>query len=149
LEGAGAFGDAVEYGADVDLVFDYGLPNLGALVKVYGKELPGPEYDVDLGIAVIPKGFTFRDDAKVWYQISEFRHGQMKRTAFFLKAASGPVREAGFYISFDVRGNILYQFNVPVRLVPDIKPEAARQRDQGLQRMLDLDLKELIAEKSN
>lgn len=146
LEGKGAFGDAVQYGADVDLVFDYGLANLGALVKLYGKELPGPEHDVDLGIAIFPKGFTFRGDAKLWYQISEFRQGYMKRTVFLLKAATRPVRDAGFYITFDVRENILYQFNVPVRLVPDIKPEVNRQTTQ-VQRVLDLDLKELIGEK--
>ena len=147
LEGEGAFGDAVEYSADVDLVFDYDVVDANALIQVYGKNLPGPQHDVDLGIAIIPKGFTFRDDAKVWYRIAEVRRGQMKRTAFYLRAAGGPVEEAGFYITFDVRGNILYQFNVPVRLVSDIKQEANRQKDPGIQRVLDLDLDQLIAEK--
>lgn len=130
----------VECGCQVSLIFNYGLPDRNALATLRGKHLP--KEDTDLGISVSAKGFTFLNDA--WYQVARFRSGRLEEPIEFILRAADEVREdAGLYITFDVRGYVLYQFNLAVKLVTDISPYLDATSDRM---PLDLDLDTILYE---
>jgi hypothetical protein len=145
LEGEAAKGNCVVLGSDVDLVFKYDFPSQDILVEVLGEKLNRiRKQNVDLGIAVVGKGFSFSDPDKTWYKKAKFREGRMvEPVRFNLKAADEPVNGSGFYISFDVRGYVLYQFHLAVHLV---SKDAIKNIVSSARRVLDLDLDLIITE---
>jgi chaperonin GroEL len=143
LEGERTVGDKVQLGSDVDLVFNYSIPGLTALAELKGKELENVlQQDLDLGIAITPKGFTFRDET--WHRVASFYHGKLKTPIRFrLKAGRKQIDDAGFYITLDVQGYVIYQFHLGVELVTStegLKPK-------HFKREIDLDLNKLLEEK--
>lgn len=157
LEGKAAKGDAVQFGTDVDLIFNFAVPPVSVLALMRGEGLERVRRsDADLGISVIPKGFSFRDADADWYKVASFRGGNLKEPVRFLLRArdeeqkksaqaedaaddpnSLPVLKTGFHIIFDMNGVKLYDFPIPVRLVRSLDEvgEAATRRPL----MLDLD----------
>jgi chaperonin GroEL len=140
LKGNEAKGDVVQCGALVDLVFDDGLAGSNALGKISGERLP--KGDANCGIRIITDGFTFTD--RIWYRTATFREGRLiEPVIFHLEASTEPVEEPGFYIIFDIRGLILYQFYLVVKLVRNIK---AYLRFVPARIPLDIDLDDAIGE---
>jgi chaperonin GroEL len=140
LKGNGVRGDVVQFGALVDLVFDYGLAGSNALGKIRGERLP--KGDANLGIKIIADGFTFTD--QIWYRTAKFRAGRLiEPVIFHLEASIAPVKDAGFYIIFDIRGLMLYQFYLAVKLVKNIK---AYLQSKPIRTPLDIDLDEAASE---
>jgi hypothetical protein len=146
LEGEGAKGNVVKYNSNVDLIFNYDVPEDEALATIQGQGLNWvKEQDLDLGISVTPKGFSFRDNR--WYQVAEFRDGELKEPIrFFLKASNQESSDAGFYISFDVDGYILYQFHLSVELVRSVESGG---KSSPLRQDLNLDLYKIVHEKES
>jgi hypothetical protein len=143
LEGERTVGDKVQLGSDVDLVFNYSIPGLTALAELKGKELERVlQQDLDLGIAITAKGFTFRDET--WHRVASFHQGKLKNPIrFLLKAGRKEIDDAGFYVTLDVQGYVIYQFHLGVELVAsteNLKPKHFR-------REIDLDLGKLLEEK--
>jgi hypothetical protein len=145
LEGEYAKGDVVKCGSDVDLTFNYAVPEDVVLAIIKGQGLKDVvEKNLDLTISIIPKGFSFRDDT--WWRVAQFRDGKLKDPVrFFLRASNKETPDAGFYFTFEVNGYSIYQFHLPVKLVKSViefeaPPSAAR-------RSLDLDLHQIIREK--
>jgi chaperonin GroEL len=143
LEGERTVGDRVERGSDVDLVFDYAIPGEKTFAQLKGKELDKVlAQNLDLGIAVTPKGFSFRND--VWHQVASFHRGRLKkRLRFLLRASLEETSEAGFYVTFDIGGYIIYQFHLSITLVQSITSITP----VPLQKELDLDLNKILQEK--
>jgi len=143
LEGERTVGDKVQLGSDVDLVFNYSIPDVTALAEFKGKELEQVlRQDLDLGIAITPKGFTFRDET--WHRVASFYQGKLKNPIrFLLRAGRKEIDDAGFYITLDVQGYVIYQFHLGVELVAStegLKPKHSW-------REIDLDLGKLLEEK--
>jgi chaperonin GroEL len=137
LEGERVEGDVVEYGADVDLVFNYGLLAQTARIILKGTELEHARATgAEFGLSVIPRGFSFRKDDERWYKVGRFHNGELvEPVRFLLKAKEAqesivdddelPARkedeeQTGFYISFHFLGHIQYSFGLPVRLVKSL-----------------------------
>lgn len=117
LEGESTRGDTVLCGTDVDLKFEYGIPDLEALAEVGGAGLKAAlAEDATLGIVVVPKGFEFRNG--VWFQKATFKSGKLADSVEFkLRAADTTIENAGLHIVFDRNGYVLYEFYLPVQLV--------------------------------
>lgn len=149
LEGEGAKGDAVQYGAEVDLVFNYAVPPAYVLTLLSGSGLEAARAaDAALQIAILPRRFIFRETDQEWLKEARFEDGVLvEPLRFHLRAAeeseSGPAAEgeagqgsAGFHVIISMRGVMLYEFSLRVRLVrkvADVEPAA-------LTHALDLDL---------
>jgi chaperonin GroEL len=137
LEGKRVRGDLVEYGADVDLIFDYDTPPPEALAEIESLDLEqARDTDTTFGISVVPRGFTFRDQQ--WHKVGHFHGGRLvEEVRFRLRAvhaeeiveAEDAPREAdngnsefrtGFYISFSFKGYVQCTFPLAVRLVHSI-----------------------------
>jgi chaperonin GroEL len=143
LEGECTVGDKVQLGSDVDLVFNYSIPDLTAFAELKGKELQRVlQQDLDLGIAITAKGFTFRDET--WHRVASFYQGKLKNPIrFLLRAGRKEIDDAGFYVTLDVQGYVIYQFHLGVELVAStegLKPKHFR-------REIDLELGKLLEEK--
>lgn len=152
LEGEGTRGRFVRYGADVDLIFDYAVPPVtGVIGKVSGERLDEARRALTpLGVTVAPVGFTFRDERDSGFRVMRFHDGGARadKLRFELRADDEPTgvggtadprppTEAGFHVIFEVRGSILYQFFLPVRLVSGLPPPGAAEAELP---PLDLDL---------
>jgi hypothetical protein len=148
LEGEQTKNDAVQFGTNVDLIFDYEQLNQEAAVVLEGRELErARRTDTDLGITVIPKGFAFRSEDGEWYKIARFRKGRLVEPVRFKFCAvdekanrkatvaaqsdaddSLPILQTGFQIIFEIAGITIYSFPLAVRLVRSIaEVEAATQ----------------------
>jgi hypothetical protein len=143
LEGERTVGDKVQLGSDVDLVFNYSIPDVTAFAELKGKELERVlRQDLDLGIAITAKGFTFRDET--WHRVASFYQGKLKNPIrFLLRAGRKEVDDPGFYVTLDVQGYVLYQFHLGVELVASTEGLKARH----FRREIDLDLGKLLEEK--
>lgn len=145
LGGEGACGDAVEYGADVELIFDYAVLSPQALVELKSERLQTAveeEERVELGITVITSGFKLRDG--VWFRTAEFRRGALaKPVRFPLTAPPTGVGGAHLFITLSLYGCMLYQFPVEVRLVESLAAAPAAGKPV---RTLNLDLGEVVTE---
>jgi chaperonin GroEL len=127
LEGARVKGDVVEYGADVDLVFDYGALTAKALGTVRGRGLDeARESGTEFGISVIPQGFSFRKADDRWYKVARFNEGRLVEQIRFLLKAHDEVTlaaektgaaETGLLVTFYFLGHAQYSFSIPIRLV--------------------------------
>jgi hypothetical protein len=144
FEGERALGDAVEYGAEVDLVFNYAVPPPEALVAFWGerfeKVLRG---EAEVSITVIPEGFTFRDG--VWLRTAKFSGGVLREPVrFYLQASNVSVDDPGFFVILSLYESVLYQFPISVRLVPRLDAAGPRATSGW---SLNLDLFEILSEK--
>ena len=115
-EGEGVRGNRVKFGAEFDLVFNYGIAK-DSFAVVEGKELDAlaAAEKAELSIVIIPRGFTFKDSK--WVQTATFINGAIdKKIVFHLKAAIEPVEDAGINVIFETKGAILYEFFIPFEL---------------------------------
>jgi hypothetical protein len=144
LEGTSVAGDAVVVGSDVDLVFEYSVPRADALTVVDGWKLrEAASRDLDLGVTILPRGFTWREE--VWTALASFRGGQLLAPVrFALRAGARRIEDAGFHVSLDVDGCPLYQFFIRVRLVPALEPDDALYTPVAF----DLDIDEAVSERA-
>lgn len=144
LEGDGASGDAVEYGAEVQLVFNYAVPPRSALARVKAKLVEiavKREPHVDLGVSVTASGFRLSDG--VWFKVAKFRRGVLADPVQFpLVASRTPVADPFFFITLSLYGCPLYQFPIKVRLVESL--DDVQDFEESV-RTIDLDLDEVIA----
>lgn len=139
IEGDRAKGDAVQFGTNIDLLFNYAALDREVLAVMQGRELErARKTNADLGITVIPKGFSFRSGDSEWYKVARFRGGRLEKPVRFLLRAieeedadkapgvemtaeqSLPVLRTGFQIIFEMNGITLYHFPLAVRLVRSI-----------------------------
>ena len=144
LKGDDVSGDLVKLGAQFDLIFNYGIPALDALVSVSGEGLKRllTEAEAELGIVVIPRGFTLTDGK--WSQTAKFKNGVItEKVVFHLQASSEPVEEAGLRIILDRNGSVLYEFSIPLRLVASVDKSAPATAPT--QELPDLNLDEIAA----
>lgn len=116
LEGNDVIGDQVKFGADVDLIFNYGLIQENALSRLQGTDLQAiAKQGGDLGIAIIPKGLTVRDSN--WYQKASFHDDAIAAPVRFkLRASKTEVEDAGVHVIFDAAGRSLYECFLPLTL---------------------------------
>lgn len=145
LEGEAARQKSVQYGTNVDLVFEY---------------VPPPEVDstfsvertrklqVPLGILVVPVGFKFKEPTESGYRNVRFNQGAgNEKVRFELRASRHPLDtdtvedhpspECGFHIIFDLRGSIVRQLFFPARLVKEL-PELKGEADESELHSFDL-----------
>jgi len=134
----------VQFGTNVDLVFNYALVDRAVVAVVRGADLDRARLtDANLGITVIPKGFTFREEDSDWYKVARFRRGRLEKTVSFkLRAIDEaaaemvgdpevvaedalPILKTGFQIIFEINGVTLYNFPLAVRLVASIAADKA------------------------
>jgi len=146
LEGERVKGNVVEFGADVDLVFDYGALIDRALGTVTGSAIDeARETGAEFGISVSPVGFTFREVNKPWYKVAQFRDGKLlEEIRFLLKAnqQATTATETGLYVTFYFLGHAQYSFPIPIRLVRSLNDaEATLPRAQPIEIDLDKHLK--------
>lgn len=126
LEGDGAKGNSVQYGAEVDLVFNYALPPPSVLVLLRGEGLEKARMtDAVLQIAVLPKGLAFRESDEAWVKEARFEGGALVAPVRFqLRAAgeqeAGRAAGAGFHVLISMRSIMLYEFSLPVTLVRSV-----------------------------
>jgi len=137
LEGDGALGNFVQYGTNVTLIFNYGVPTEAVAAILNATKLDrARESKAILGITIGPVGFTFREENDSSYRQMRFYEGSTvsDQVRFALRAMDEPMPrnflekvpvagdapsllKPGFHIIFDVRGYILYQFFLEVHLV--------------------------------
>ena len=119
-------GNAVVFGADVDLVFDYGALTDSALGTVTGSQIDqAVSSGTPFGISVIPKGLSFRKREDPWYQVAHFEDGKLTaQLRFHLKAHSAKKlakeniqSETGLYVTFYFLGHAQYSFSISIKLV--------------------------------
>jgi chaperonin GroEL len=129
LEGERVKGNVAEFGADVDLVFDYGALTEKAIGTVKGSPIDeARDTGAEFGISVIPIGFTFREDDKRWYKVARFSEGKLlEQVRFLLKAhEQAPIEsETGLSVTFYFLGHAQYAFSIPIRLVRSLNEAAA------------------------
>ncbi|HEX7773422.1 MAG TPA: hypothetical protein VF435_13445, partial [Pyrinomonadaceae bacterium] len=129
LEGERVKGNVVEFGADVDLVFDYGAFTDKAIGTVTGTPIDkARETDSEFGISVIPIGFKFRKTDKRWYKVARFRDGKLlEQVRFLLQAPKQATTESdtGFQVTFYFLGHAQYSFSIPTRLVRSLRETKA------------------------
>ena len=129
LEGKQVIGNVVEFGADVDLVFDYGALTDRAMGIVTGTPIDkARETGSEFGISVIPIGFKFRKADKRWYKVARFRGGKLlEQIRFLLKAHDKATTEAdtGLCVTFYFLGHAQYSFSIPILLVRSLHDAAA------------------------
>lgn len=142
LEGDRVKSDVVEYGADVDLVFDYGKCTATALGTVKGNSLnEAIERGTEFGISVVPIGLSFRKADEHWYKAGRFDQGKLvKQIRFLLKAHDEKTLaadktgkgETGLYVTFYFLGHAQYSFSIPIRLVKSLSEaeDTSRPRQQ-------------------
>lgn len=144
-------GRLVRYGADVDLIFEYAFP---PAVGVIGTVERGEKLEevrramTPLGVFVAPVGFSFRDEGDAGFRVMNFYDGGARsdKLRFELRAAASHAPpEAGFHVVFEVQGSVIYQFFLPVRLVPDL-PEPGGEEAELPPLLLDLDRFDSYAE---
>ncbi|MBI3797522.1 MAG: winged helix-turn-helix domain-containing protein [Deltaproteobacteria bacterium] len=113
-------GNTIQCGALADLIFNYGGLSSETIAKLAAKKLNQlREVNGELGVLVIPRGFTFFDD--VWRCTVKFHEGKLEKPAeFHLKATNKPTEDAGVHVLFDTQGCILYEFDIPLRVVESI-----------------------------
>lgn len=154
-------GRLVRFGADVDLIFNYSVP---PAVGVIGTVEKGERLEearrsmTPLGVSVAPAGFAFRDEGDAGFRVMNFYDGGARsdKLRFELRAvraaeaprdpevaaaAAGsdpPLAAAGFHVLFEVRGSVIYQFFLPVRLVSEL-PEPGGDEAELPPLSLDLD----------
>lgn len=134
LEGDGAKGNAVQYGAEVDLVFNYAAPPPNVMALLKGRELEKARTtDTTLQVAVLPRGLAFRESDGVWVKEARFEGGALvEPVRFQLRAAGeedGRATGAGFHVLISMRGVMLYEFSLPVTLVRAVEEvDAAASR---------------------
>ena len=119
LKGDSALGDRVVVGTDVDLSVRDGVPSGGILQAVTGEKLEEAlKMDTDIGVAITPIGFRFRDG--IWFRTAKVRGGRLVEPVVFnLTADPRPSDDSGFYVKLEARGHSLYQFKLVVSLVED------------------------------
>lgn len=141
LEGAAIRGRQVQCGSDVDLVFNYDLPQLTVIATLRGVRLQTVlNEETDLGISVIPAGFILRDG--VWHKVAKFRNGKIEQPVRFqLKAADQRPEESGVHVIFDRKGAVLYEFDLPLQIVTLLPATGVTDKLSPL----DLDLDDLLA----
>jgi hypothetical protein len=139
LEGTGAKGNQVQYGADVDLVFSYDSLISGALAMVSGKKLQEiVTEEAELGVAIIPRGFSIRDGR--WRQRAKFQNEKLTAPLRFqLKASATEMDDAGVQVLFDRAGSPLYEFFLPITLTENPGASQASPNSDAI----DLDLDEV------
>ena len=163
LEGKQVKQNVVEFGADVDLVFNYGIPSVQAVAKIKSGALDKTrKTDGSFGISVIPKGFTFRKEDERWYKVGQFVKGRLAEPLRFLLRAVEADQLAlddcesceteqehelktGFYISFHFMGHAQYSFALPVRLVKSLA-DARDATEEPYRLDIDLDKHLKLAE---
>jgi hypothetical protein len=147
LEGTGARGRFVLYGADVDLIFNYAVPPAEGVIGTVekGERLEQLRRTLTpLGVMVAPVGFAFRNEGDAGFRVMNFYDGGARsdKLRFELRAAdvsaSQPPPATGFHVIFEVRGSIIYQFFLPVRLVSGL-PDAGSEEAELAPVSLDLD----------
>lgn len=101
-------------------MFDYSGLSTETIAKLTAKELERLRVlDGKLGVSIIPKGFTVTDN--VWQCRVKFREGKLEKPAVFhLRADDKPAEAAGVHVFFDVQGSVLYEFDIPLRVVESI-----------------------------
>ena len=132
LDGERVIGNHVEYGAHVDLIFDYGDLRERALGVATGSSLDEARSTGDeFGISVMPKNFSFREDSP-WYQVRRFENQKLNKPFRFLLKASTDDSESqydksnispfhtGFYVTFYFMGHAQYSFTIPIVLVESL-----------------------------
>jgi hypothetical protein len=144
LEGEGARCDEVLWGSAFDLVFRYDvLPEdtLAALKGEYLRMLVKSKTSARLDIDVIPKGLTLTEGSAS--RVVSFEDGRMvaEPPRFRLKAPekdadTGPAQR-GVYVIFTIRGAVVYDFFLEIRLVERLAVGPLTTR------VLDLDLEEV------
>jgi hypothetical protein len=157
FEGEASRGTFVQYGANVDLIFDYAPPPAdAALIKATGLDR-ARTLQAPLGIMVLPIGFTFREEGDSGYRQMRFYQGgtTSDKVRFELRAMDEPSPEqsvksrssgdsldtaptTGFHVIFDLRSYVLYQFFLPAQLVR-ILPESEEGMPTSLPLTFDLD----------
>ncbi len=145
LEGERAKGNLVEFDAEVDLVFNHGVPPVHMMATLRGQKLEAArENDIDLGITVIPRGFIFRDAR--WHKIARFKRGRLVEPVRFLlqavaESAFDPDNSepAGFHIVFDIYGYDQYEIFLVAELVRSIRGERLDTSHHTVTVELDLD----------
>lgn len=137
LKGESVRGRQVVCGTDADLVFNYGLADQSVLATVIGEKLDeAAKQDADVGIALIPRGLTFRDG--VHYQLGKFRGGRLEQpVCFHLKAADQPVADAGVHVIFDRAGSVLYEFDLSIEVVASLEQVEAPSANAPISLNLD------------
>ena len=144
LEGERVKGNVVEFGAEADLVFDYGALTEKAIGTVKGTPIDkARETGAEFGISVIPVGFTFRRFDKRWYKIARFRDGKLlEQIRFLLKAGDQATTESGFNVTFYFLGHAQYSFSIPITLVRSLREaKATLPRAQRIEIDLDKHIK--------
>jgi len=132
-------GNVVVFGANVDLVFDYGKLTDSALGTVTGSNIDNAvTTGTPFGISVLPKGLSFRKPDDPWYQVAHFENGKLTaQLRFHLKAHSAKKlakeniqSETGLYVTFYFLGHAQYSFSIPINLVArlDVKDIVPSQR---------------------
>jgi len=144
LQGNATAGNRVKCGTEVDLIFHYSIPFAASVAIFSGSELTKmiAEKIADLGITIIPRGFTFRDS--VWFQKAEFRDGKLKEpVSFKLKAQEQPMEGSGVHVILDRSGGVLYEFDIGIQLVSTLESAPG----EPLPSQIDLNLDEIVAAK--
>lgn len=108
LKGKNVRGNSVQKGSEIDLVFDYGIPEDNPVAFVRGKEIElirGESLDKTrntdsaVGLMVSPRGFTFTDENESGYRKIHFKDGKIAEGAvrFHLKAFDSKSYKKAFY----------------------------------------------------
>jgi len=127
-------GNAVVFGANIDLVFDYGVLTDSALGTVTGSSIDNAvSTGTPFGISVIPKGLSFRKPDDPWYQVAHFANGKLTaQLRFHLKAHTAKKlakenlqSETGLYVTFYFLGHAQYSFSIPIKLVAHLDEKDA------------------------
>jgi hypothetical protein len=110
LKGKNVRGNSVQKGSEIDLVFDYGIPEDNLVAFVKGKEIElirgesldkMRKTDSAVGLMVSPRGFTFTDEKESGYRQIHFKDGKFAEGAvsFHLKAFDSKSYRKAFSIS--------------------------------------------------
>jgi hypothetical protein len=145
-KGDGVQGSLVKVGTEFDLVFNYGTPTVPVLLATSGgvlDELLKVE-KAELDISIMPRGFTL--NGSKWVQRATFTNGVIEgEVVFHLKAYAEIINEAGFYVTFERQGAILYEFFIPMQLTENVEAAA---KEQPLFQASEFNLDELAAAKN-
>jgi hypothetical protein len=120
--GNGVRGNRVKFGAEFDLIFNYGVEEAARLAILTGGKLKNLllTESAELDIVIIPRGFTLKDSK--WVKRATFVKGVMlEKIVFHLKAATEAVEDAGINVIFETRGAVLYEFFIPFQLTATLE----------------------------
>ena len=132
----------MKLGAEFDLIFNYGIPEMAVLAKTSGSKLDEllAAEKAELDIVIVPRGFTLKDSK--WVQRATFINGAMdQEVVFHLQAAEEPTEDSCVYVMLETNGALLYEFPIPLHLTETLDPAA----DQAAFSPLDFNLDELAA----